>query len=109
MALSVCPTANVAAPIERVWALLGDAHAFDAWWDARTIDITPPGPAQPGQVIRACSRALGRDWPLTIAIEAVDAARHTLDLTTKLPFGLAMHNHFVCHPLAEGATRVSFG
>jgi len=34
MVVSVCPVANVAAPVEDVWELLAQPSNYDKWWDA---------------------------------------------------------------------------
>ena len=39
----------------------------------------------------------------------VDTSRHTLQLTTALPFGITVHNHIVCTLLDERSCRVTFG
>jgi ligand-binding SRPBCC domain-containing protein len=109
MAISVCPIAVVQAPAERVWALLSQPASYALWWDAETRTITPSGPAQPGQNITAQTRALGRQWPVRIAVNAVDAARRAIDLTTRLPFGITVYNHITVQPMEDSASRVSFG
>jgi hypothetical protein len=109
MTISVCPVAKVEAPLERVWALLMAPESYSEWWDARTEHVEPPGAAAPGQVVRASSRALGRRWPVTTRVEAVDAARHALDLRTTLPLGIVVANHILVQPLDARSCRVSFG
>ena len=109
MPISVCPTAIVQAPVERVWRLLEDPSRFDLWWDAHTLSITPPGPAQAGQRVEAVTHGLGHDWPIHFIVDGVDPARHSLDLTTRLPFGINMHNHLAVMQVDVGASRVTFG
>jgi ligand-binding SRPBCC domain-containing protein len=109
MTISVCPIAVVQAPPDRVWALLSEPASYALWWDAETLTIMPQGPAQPGQQITAQSRALGRQWPVSITVEAVNAKRRAIDLTTRLPFGITVRNHITATPLEGGASRVSFG
>jgi len=109
MSLSVCPAARVAAPAERVWALLADPARYDAWWDAHLVSAEPPGRAQAGQVIRGRACGLGREWPVSLHVLAVDPDRHQIDLATTLPFGVTMRNHIACAPLDEGSCRLSFG
>src|SRR5262245_13151535 len=96
MTISVCPNATVHAPIAHVWAVLMDPAGYGEWWDARTERVTPAGAAAPGQVIEASASGLGRRWPVRLVVEAVDAARHTLDLHTTLPLGITLANHIVC-------------
>ena len=109
MAVKICPIATVNAPIEQVWGLLSEPGSYALWWDAQTRAILPPGPAHAGQAIRARSRALGRWWDVAITVNAVDAAKHMLDLTTRLPFGITVYNHLTCLALEGGTTRLSFG
>jgi hypothetical protein len=109
MTVSVCPIAVVQAPAERVWALLSEPASYAIWWDAETVTIVPAGPARPGQQITATSKALARQWPVSITVEAVNTARHAIDLTTRLPFGITVRNHITVMPLEGAASRVSFG
>ena len=109
MGLSTCPIADVQAPIERVWSYLAQPSNYSLWWDAKTVSIAPAGPAQQGQKILARTRALGRHWPVTVLVKAVDASRHALDLTTVLPLGVTVHNHISCTPLSPESCRVTFG
>jgi hypothetical protein len=109
MSLSVCPAARVDAPGERVWALLADPARYDSWWDARVVRVDPVGAAQAGQVIRGRSRALGREWPVSLRVVAVDPGRQRIDLATTLPFGVTMRNHIACSRLDAGASHVTFG
>ncbi len=107
--ISVCPAANVAAPVEKIWQVLMDTAGYDQWWDARMERVEPPGPAQPGQILYATSRALGRTWPVTLKVEQVDVARHQLHLQTTLPLGITMVNHISCARVSDTTTRVQFG
>jgi hypothetical protein len=47
--------------------------------------------------------ALGRHWNVNITIARIDRVRRVIDLTTRLPFGITVHNHITCVPL-EPAT-----
>ena len=109
MAFSTCPIAAVGAPAERVWDLLSQPTNYAQWWNAQTRAITPAGSAQPGQRIEAQTTALGRQWNVNITIERIDRARREIDLTTRLPFGITVHNHIRCVPLDAATCRVSFG
>jgi len=44
-----------------------------------------------------------------ITVTGVDAAKHAIDLTTRLPLGITVYNHITVAPLEGGAGRVSFG
>ena len=109
MTVSVCPAATVAAPIEAVWAVLGDPAYYDEWWDAEMERIEPPGPAAPGQIVYATSRALGRRWRVETHVLGIDRQRHSIDLRTSLPLGIVVRNHLLCDALDPRTTRVTFG
>jgi len=109
MAFSTCPIAAVHAPAERVWNLLSEPANYAEWWDAQTRAITPAGSARPGQRIEARTTALGRQWKVNITVEDIDHARRVIDLTTRLPFGITVHNHITCVSLDATTCRVSFG
>lgn len=109
MTLSVCPIAMVEAPAERVWAVLTNPAGYDAWWDARAERIAPPGPAAPGQVIVAHPKGAGRLARITLRVVARDDARHTLDLHSEFPLGIALENHLVVQPLDARRCRLTFG
>ena len=109
MAFRTCPIAAVRAPAERVWDLLSQPTNYAQWWDAQTRAITPAGSAQPGQRVDAQTTALGRQWNVNITIELIDHARRVVDLTTRLPFGITVHNHITCVPLDAATCRVNFG
>ena len=110
MAISTCPIAVVQASAERVWNLLSEPANYDQWWDAQTGAITPPGSAQAGQRIEAGPTVLGRHWNvINITVESVDHARRVIELTTRLPFGITVHNHIGCVALDATTCRVSFG
>ncbi len=106
MPVNTCPISVIDAPIERVWDLLSVPAHYDQWWEAETESIEPPGPVQPGQVIHA---RLGGWFHMTAAVAGVEPARHHLDLTTHLPFGITGYNHITCSPLADGRCQVTFG
>jgi len=109
MTISVCPVATVAAPPEHVWALLMAPETYSEWWDAQTERVEPPGPAAAGQLISATSKALGRRWPVSTAVLAIDPQRRILDLRTTLPLDIVVRNHIVVQPLDAGSSQVSFG
>lgn len=109
MSLSVCPIATIQASATTVWSLLADPAAYARWWDATTDVISPKGLAQPGQLIKARSQALGRRWKLQIRVDAIDTDRRALSLTTSLPLGITIFNHILVNALDEHTSRVSFG
>ncbi|HEX8995448.1 MAG TPA: SRPBCC family protein [Ktedonobacterales bacterium] len=109
MGLSVCPAATVAAPVERVWELLSEPTLYDEWWDARTERITPEGKAAPGQMLYAKTSALGRQWDVTLRVEAVNPEKHQIQLNIGLPLGSVNHATITCHALDAATSRVQFG
>lgn len=109
MAFNTCPIAVVHAPAERVWGLLSEPANYARWSDTQVRAITPAGSAQPGQRIEAQTTALGRQWNVNITVEHIDHALHVIDLTTRLPFGITVHNHITCVPLDATTCRVGFG
>ncbi|HEX8032281.1 MAG TPA: SRPBCC family protein [Ktedonobacterales bacterium] len=110
MTKSVCPTTSIAAPIESVWALLTTPASYGDWWDATTERIVPDGPAAPGQIVYARAHALGMlHLPVTVTVKHVDAANHSIKLTTCLPLGITVHNHIACAPVAKDITWLQFG
>jgi uncharacterized protein YndB with AHSA1/START domain len=109
MGISVCPTAVVSAPVERVWEVVSDPTTYDAWWDARTVRIEPEGAATPGQVVYAITRGLGRTWAVTLRVEAVDPTRHQLRLRIALPLGIINDNTITVNAIDATSCRVAFG
>jgi len=109
MSFSTCPIATVDAPVGRVWRLLANPSCHALWWDAQTHSIIPEGPAQPGQQIFAQTVALEKRWDVHITVRAVAPEKQQLDLFTRLPWGITVHNHITCTPLDGQHTRVSFG
>ncbi len=109
MTLSTCPIATINAPVERAWSLLADPANYDRWWDAETRAVTPAGPGKVGQKIFAQTKELGRQWDVNIVVEMVDQVEREIKLTTRLPFGITVHNHIRCVPLENTTCRVTFG
>jgi hypothetical protein len=109
MSVSVCPIAVIAAPLDRVWAMLADPSRYDLWWDAHTDVIVPQGPVQPGQTVYAHTYGFGRRWTVTTVVEQIDAARHCIQLTTTLPLGIIGHNQLMATAVDGASTRVAFG
>lgn len=110
MTQSVCPAATIAAPLDTVWALITNAAVYDSWWDATADRIVPEGPAVPGQVVYAHASLLGIIHPtVTVTVERVDAEKHRIDLTTRLPLGITAHNHLACAAVAQDTTWLQFG
>jgi uncharacterized protein YndB with AHSA1/START domain len=105
MRITTCPIASINAPIGRVWELLAEPANYDLWWDAKTRSIVPEGRAQAGQRVHA--KAGG--FSILLTVDAVDASKHQIDLTTKFPFGITGLHRLTCSALATSITQVSFG
>jgi len=109
MVVSVCPVANVAAPVEVVWELLAQASNYDRWWDAHLVRSVPEGPATPGQINYATTKELGKQWDVTFVVKSIQPARHMIQLDVTLPFGIIDHATFTCIPVDVVSCRVQFG
>jgi hypothetical protein len=108
--VSVCPSAVVEAPVERVWELLTRPERFDVWADATLVAAEPDGPAQAGQQLHFVTRAFGWGFAVTMEVREVDAERRRLHLLVGLPFGL-VNDEVITMAGAEapGRTLVRFG
>jgi uncharacterized protein YndB with AHSA1/START domain len=109
MSFSFCPAAVVAAPADRVWALLADPTRFDTWWNARTERIEPPGPTAPGQVLYARTSSFGRWWDVTLRVEAMNPPKHQIRLHVSLPLGTVNDVTITATPIDAGTCRLQFG
>lgn len=109
MAVSVCPAAVVAAPVESVWALLADPARYDSWWDARTFRIDPPGPAAPGQVVHA--GGIKARWAprVTLRVMTVNPQKHQIQFKVDLPLGITNTQTTTCTAIDAVSCRVQFG
>jgi hypothetical protein len=109
MGLNVCPAATVAASIEYVWDLISNLARYGEWADVRVERIVPTGPAKPGQILYASSRGMGKRWPITLTVTAIDVHRHRIQMDVSLPLGLKLHQTTICTPLDTQSCHVQFG
>jgi uncharacterized protein YndB with AHSA1/START domain len=109
MAISTCPAANVAAPVEEVWVLLADPARYDEWWDAHLERMEPVGPAVEGQRAEASTGAFGRRFTISFEVLQVDAEKHKIQMDVNQPFGIMEHTTISCTPIDEQSCRVQFG
>src|SRR5690242_7676869 len=109
MAVTACPAAAVAAPVENVWELLYEPTLYDEWWDMRTERIVPEGKASPGQLLHGKTRGLGRDWNVNIKIETVNPQKHRVQFLASLPLGTVNHATITGTPIDSTSSRVQFG
>ncbi|HEY4026591.1 MAG TPA: SRPBCC family protein, partial [Candidatus Dormibacteraeota bacterium] len=107
--LSVCPSAVVQAPVERVWSLLTRPDGFDLWADAIVVGAEPEGPAQPGQLIHLVASALTWRFAVTIEVREVDPDRRRLRFVVELPLGLVNDEVVTMADLGQEGTLVRFG
>lgn len=104
--VNVCPAAVTSASPERVWGVLTTPERFGEWQDATFVSASPPGPIQPGQVIKLSARSLGRRWPVTIEVRDLDPQRRWIELLVRLPFGIDNHEHVTLTEPKDGGTLV---
>lgn len=110
MAIRVCPSAVVAAPVERVWELLAEPTRYDDWWDVHAEHIAPPGPAAPGQVFFGTVRGLGRTWQVVaIRVEMVNPDKHQIRLHARLPLGVVDDATITVRALDPTSCLLQFG
>ena len=107
--ISVCPSATIRAPIERVWELLTTPASYDTWIDGRVERADPPGPARPGQLIEVSAGAAGLRFRVRFRVTAVDGADHVFEFDGWLPFKITMHERISMAPVGEGLVRVQYG
>jgi uncharacterized protein YndB with AHSA1/START domain len=105
--VTTCPIAVVEASADIVWRLLTTPESYAAWADAELARADPPGAVTEGQRILFRTRGLGRWWPVTFRVGAVDEPR-SLELTIELPLGIVNHEHVTLLPLGPSQTRVAF-
>jgi len=109
MVVSVCPAANVVDPVEDVWELLVQPSNYDRWADAHLERSVPEGPAVPGQISYATSKALGKQWDVTFVVKSINPDRHQLEFDVTLPFGIIDHVTITCTPVDAVSCQVQYG
>ena len=109
MSISVCPVALTRAPVERVWSLLIDPHAYGTWSDARVKRVAPEGRAHVGQEILLGAPKRRPVFAVRFLVESVDEMNHILVLDAAFPFGLRLRTRIVVTAIDASATRVQYG
>jgi uncharacterized protein YndB with AHSA1/START domain len=107
--LSVCPSAVIDAPVDRVWELVTRPEGFDLWTDATLVSAEPDGRASAGQELHLVTRALGWTFVVRISVREVDADRHRVGFLVALPFGVVNDQVMTMTEAGEGRTLVRFG
>ena len=96
-------------PSNIVWELISNLARYGEWADAHVEHIVPVGPATPGQVLYANSRGLGKRWPITLTVTAIDTDKHRIQMDVSLPLGLLLHQTTICTPIDAQSCRVQYG
>src|SRR5215469_14579690 len=107
--VSVCPSALVQAPVDRVWELVTRPEGFDLWPDAALVVAEPHGPACPGQELHLVTRALGWSFAVRISVREVDPEHRRLHFLVSLPFGIVNDEVMTLTEAGVGRTLVRFG
>jgi uncharacterized protein YndB with AHSA1/START domain len=106
MALIVCPTTVVDAPIERVWDLLTDPDSYRGWTGAELVRASPPGRVREGQVLDFRTRELGIGFRVRMDVGKPEPPR-LLPLRVQMPFGIVNDERITLAPLDPVHTRVT--
>jgi hypothetical protein len=107
--VSVCPSAVVEAPIERVWDLLTSPEGVNSWVDAVVLAAEPDGPFVAGQRLDLVTRALAHNFAISIDVLEVDLASYRLRLLIRLPLGIVNDELITLAVAGEDRTFVQFG
>lgn len=100
----------VAAPIEKVWAILMDSAQYGEWSDMRHPTITPPGATVPGQVMESSTSELGLTFRVRLVVRDVNPESHRVAFDVELkPFGIHNAASITATPVDAGTTRVAYG
>jgi Polyketide cyclase / dehydrase and lipid transport len=104
--VTACPAATIAAPIERVWALLVDPRAWNDWSGVRFEAAEPDGPLHAGQRWRFAASAFGRSWPVHVTVTVTGITceppeRRSLDVDVATPLGIVNHEHVTVSSVAD--------
>jgi hypothetical protein len=107
--ISVCPSAIVEAPVERVWDLLTGAGGINLWVDGVIVSAEPEGALVAGQRLDLVTRALARNFAVSMDVLEVDPATHRVHLLIRLPLGIVNDEVMTVASAGEGRTFVQFG
>ena len=112
MAVSVCPMDVLAAPVEKVWAILMDSRSYAEWSDLgdfKEVRITPPGPIAAGQVMEGRMPGLGFAIRVRLVVREVDVEDHRVGFDVSLPLGIHNAAAITATGLDAQTTRVAYG
>ena len=106
--VNVCPSGTATVASERVWQVLAAPERYGEWVDAEVLEVSPPGPAQPGQRIRLSAPAFGLRFKVFIDVEGLDPERRWIALRVHLPFGVVNAERVTLTEVAADRTLVRF-
>ena len=106
MAVNVCPSDRVQAPVEIVWDLLMHPAGYGGFWQVTVDRVEPEWPAAVGQ--RFFASMLCRRLRIDGEILEVDAARHSIRFHTTMPFGLIGDNRIACSPIDASSCMLRY-
>lgn len=97
----------VAAPVEKVWAILFDSSQYGEWSDMRKPTITPPGPTVPGQLMQSATSVAGITFRVRLVVREVNHEHHRVGFDVDLPFGIHNLASITATALDARTTRVA--
>jgi hypothetical protein len=109
MAVNVCPTDTVQAPVDVVWELLMYPAAYGRFLDVTVDRVEPEGPAAAGQRFAGWTRGLCRQWRIGGEILEVDTQRHQIRYRMSLPLSIVGDNRIVCTRIDARSCTLHFG
>ncbi len=107
--MTTCPTATIAAPIERVWSLLIEPREWTRWSRTRFESADPAGTMRAGQRIRLSAGALGVRLSIHLSVIGVAPEERSIDLDVRTPIGILNHEHMTVRSVDARSTYVAFG
>ncbi len=103
-----CPTEEVSAPIEVVWALLTDPACWGTFFDVRILRVEPPGFASIGQRVSGESGSRFLHLKVSFTYTLIDVEHHRLGLDARLPLGITVREDLDCQPLGPARCRINY-
>lgn len=91
-----------------MWELLTDPAGWSSFYDLRVLRIEPPGPATVGQRVSAESGPRWLHLGVTVTYRAINVRQRSLELTVRLPLGIAVTEEMSCTPINDRQCRVNY-
>jgi len=74
--LPISASVDIAAPPERVWALVGDVTRMPEWSpELRRLRVLGPGPVRPGSTLLGLNRRGWATWPTSSTVTRLEPGR----------------------------------